>query len=518
MPPKLKIGLFLLLVVLLIFILSSCFEKRQKDKNITNLENSEKRSKVIVEPDVMPMFVTLMFHDIFDGERKGTTTVSRKKLEEVLEYLSENRYNFLSAQEVFDFLTKKKPIPKKSVWLTFDDGLKSAHKEGTKLLKKYNARATAFVEVMQIGKPLRLTKSDLKSMVRSGVWDIQSHGYNGHNTSLTNEKGEHVNFYFNRLLIGDIPETEEDFKRRIKKDIQKSFNFLEKECNSKRFFFSYPMDDTTSEQSKELKIIQSCLNELGIIGVGVSGSPNFSTDWSTLKHINTRYGVRNSSNMEELFSIKNTGKRIYVSERKDTYVMTNIAKYINNQYIAWNKNGVFILLDENMRPIGNVFRIKRQNKIKEFKPTNKISIAVQPNGTVWVSDCNNKLLLQLDNSWSVKNEYKLKFSPVSIWFYENRLYIVDSGGNISSLDGNTLNLVFSLGAGINCVGGCAVRNVAYLSDNSAKKIYKINYVDKVIMGTKNYDNNYILIPQISDKEDQFIANEANNNVLVKVKY
>ncbi len=509
--------IFLLIMILISgFMIYSYIDYQQNNKSKATDEQKEKESinKLIIKPEVSPMFVTLMFHEIAEDDIEGTNTISKRKLESILKYLSENQYRFLSAQEAYDFLTKKMPVPEKSIWLTFDDGLRNSHKIGTPLLRKYGARATAFVEIMQIDKPLRLSSGDLKSMTRSGLWDIQSHGYNGHNTSLTDIMGNKVNFYFNRLLIGDIYESEDDYKKRIKKDIEKSFDLLEKEYNSKRQFFAYPLDDETSEKSEEIKIIQSCLDELNVLGVGVKGNQSNVADWSTPKHKITRYGITNLSEMKGILSLLNTGKRIYLNESK----LTNIAGYLNNQYISWDRKGNIVILNEKFIPKGDVIKITKKNGKKQWVIDGKMSFAVQSDGTVWVASWDKNKIFELAGDWNVKKEYNLDITPAAIWFNEDKLYIIDPTGCIYYLDENETRLQFKPNYKVGCSGGCVKDNIVYVSDYVFKNIYKIDYINKDILGVKKYDGEYIITPQIADGEDEFIANEASNDVLIRVKY
>lgn len=509
--------LLLVSYIIFAFMLCSC-STGQKDADSVSKKDAPHAEWVSIKAEAVPMFVTLMFHEISDRDVKGTTRVSRSKFEKILKYLSDNKYHFLSAGEVHDFLTKKTPIPEKSIWLTFDDGLRSAHRVGTSLLKKYNAKATAFVEVKQIGDDLRLTERDLKAMAGTGIWDIQSHGYNGHDTTLTDEKGRRVNFYFNKLLIGDIMETKDDYRRRIKKDIEKSFDFLEQEFGGRRYFFAYPMDGTTSEDSEEIRVIESCLDELNIIGMGVNGDSGLPTDWSSQKHKYTRYGVKNESDIEKILSIKNIGKRIYITQENNKFTFSNIASYFENKYAAWDNNGNFVLLDERMRPLGNVFNITKSNKKEYLFLRGKTSVAAQNEKTIWVSNWDDRKLLEVDNNWVVKKEYDLNITPVSIWVNAGKLFISDTAGNIYVFSDGFTSLQFKLKDNIACSGASANANIAYISDFTGKKIYKVDYINRSIIGVKKHEREYIITPHIADKDDEFIANEEVNDVLIRVKY
>jgi len=483
---------------------------------IYSREVIDKPGYVSVIPDVMPMVTTLMFHEISKKDIEGTTTISKEKLEDTLRYLRDNNYSFLSAQQVYDFIVSKKAVPKKSVWITFDDGLKSDLKPATGLLKKYGARATAFVEVMQIGDKLRLTRSDLKAMADSKLWDIQSHGYNGHTTSLTDASGKQVNFYFNRFLIGDTVETFDEYKQRIKRDIKKSFDFLAMEYNSPKLFFAYPLDDKTYEKSELRSIIEACLDELGIIGIGVNGNRSLPIEFSNIKHMYTRCGIKNNTNILNIFSIGNLGKRIFIQSGGKEYILTNLAKIKDNRYVAWDMASNYAILDDCMRPITGVLNLANKKGVIKIK--GKTSVAEDFEGNLWVSNWDSKKLIKTSPDFIAKGEYKLSFNPVSIWQNGKKLYIIDPGGIIYSFEKGSETLEYIPEYKISCAGAAAFGEYAYVSDFNSKTIYKIDYIKKKIIESKKYDKNYFLTPLYVDKEDEFVANEANSNVLVRVKY
>lgn len=506
-----------LIITFLLAALAICsiFNMYMQENNIAST-TSNSTEYIRVLPDVMPMVTTLMFHDISRKETKGTTTISKEKLEETLKYLKNNGYTFLSAVQVYDFIVDRKPVPQKSVWLTFDDGLKSAFKPATGLLKKYGARATAFVEVMQIGDSLRLTRNDLKLMAESKIWDIQSHGYNGHTVSLTDEKGKQVNFYFNRFLIGDAVETPEEYKQRIKRDIKKSFDFLAMEYGSPKLFFAYPLDDKTYENSGLKSIIEACLDELGVIGIGVNGSRSLPIEFSNIKHMYTRCGVKNTTDIKKLFSPESLGKKIFIQNGSQQYILTNLTKLKDNRYIAWDNAGNFAFTDQYLKPASGLLNLKDKNKTEKIK--GKVSIAEDFDGNLWVSNWDSKKLFKIGTDFIIKNQYTLTFNPVSIWQKDKKLYIIDPGGIIYSFEKGLETLEYIPEYKISCAGGAASGEYAYVSDFAGKVIYKIDYVKKKIIGSKKYDKKYFLTPLYADKENEFIANEANNNVMLRVKY
>ncbi|MGE5328055.1 MAG: polysaccharide deacetylase family protein, partial [Deltaproteobacteria bacterium] len=502
-----KAILLIIPLMLILLVFCSCMEFT------SDLKKEDEQGYISVNPDVAPMITTLMFHDIGKKDIKGTTTISKEKLEETLKYLQYNNYNFLTAQQAYDFIVNKKTVPEKSVWLTFDDGLKTAYKPATGLLKKYGAKATAFIEVMQIGDQMRLTRSDLKAMADSKIWDIQSHGYNGHTTSLTDASGKQVNFYFNRFLVGDTVETFDEYKQRIKRDIKKSFDFIAMEYNSPKLFFAYPLDDKTYEKSELRSIIEACLDELGVVGIGVNGSRSLPIEFSNVKHMYTRCGIKNDSDIKKIFSIGNLGKRIFVQDKGKEYILTSLMKLNDNRYIAWDNASNYAVLDDCMRPASRVLKLADKKGI--IKINGKTSLAQDSKGNLWVSNWDSKKLFKTGTDFIVKKEYTLSFNPVSMWQKDDKLFIIDPGGIIYSFKNGIETLEYLPEYKISCAGAVVYGEYAYISDFASKIIYKINYIKKKTIEGKRYGKQYFLTPLYVDKENGIIANEANSGVLAR---
>lgn len=72
-------------------------------------------------------------------------TIRPMVFKEQLEFLKENNYIPIGADDLYNYLTGKRTIPKKSVLLTIDDGRKSVWTYGFPLLKEYGFKATIFV-------------------------------------------------------------------------------------------------------------------------------------------------------------------------------------------------------------------------------------------------------------------------------------------------------------------------------------------------------------------------------------
>ena len=93
----------------------------------------------------------LMYHKISRFE-KDFLTVTTEQLDNQLKYLQRLDYQWITAQNLLDFYFENKPLPAKSVLLTFDDGYLNNLEWAYPILKKYNAKATIFIPTAFVGK------------------------------------------------------------------------------------------------------------------------------------------------------------------------------------------------------------------------------------------------------------------------------------------------------------------------------------------------------------------------------
>jgi len=135
----------------------------------------------------------LMYHGIVNNENDGDNAIhiSKKKFEEQMTWLYENKYQIITVSEMLQYF-QRKTVPLKSVVLTFDDGYQSLLTNATPILESFNFSATLFLLTGAVGKKSYaefnteyssfpgsdhpLNWSELKTMEGSG-WDIQSHSH-----------------------------------------------------------------------------------------------------------------------------------------------------------------------------------------------------------------------------------------------------------------------------------------------------------------------------------------------------
>ncbi|MBU3091212.1 polysaccharide deacetylase family protein [Clostridium sp. CF011] len=156
----------------------------------------------------------LMYHSITSG-KSDSNSLPIETFKEQMKYLKDNGYQTITLTDLYKYFMNQKPLPEKSVVLTFDDGYENNYTAMFPVLKEYNFKAAIFVITSHIDKDHEfMTSKQLLEMDKYGV-DIESHTVN-HDKLKSLSKDKQL-----ATLI------------QSKKDLEK---ILKKEIN----FFAYP--------------------------------------------------------------------------------------------------------------------------------------------------------------------------------------------------------------------------------------------------------------------------------------
>ena len=151
----------------------------------------------------------LTYHCLTDDvtlAKSNPLYVSNRKFEQDLKYLKNNGYTTLFAKDMM------KPLPKKPIVITFDDGYQNNDTFGYPLLKQYEMKATIFVIASAMGSDRKLSWQGARFLADSGVVDIQSHTYDLH----------HTDQYGIASMKQASNETEKQYRERLNTDITKT--------------------------------------------------------------------------------------------------------------------------------------------------------------------------------------------------------------------------------------------------------------------------------------------------------
>jgi len=157
----------------------------------------------------------LGFHDIIDTQNPAelppqrlafTNDYTKQDLAKVLEYLVQEKFWFLSSQDLFVyFIDKSKPIPiqhlgQKPIMLSFDDGYKGVYTNGLPILEnleniyRKKVKFVLFINPRFMGVDnggdflSHTTCRELREGYKKGFYDVQSHGFNHKNLAKIQPK------------------------------------------------------------------------------------------------------------------------------------------------------------------------------------------------------------------------------------------------------------------------------------------------------------------------------------------
>lgn len=129
----------------------------------------------------------LMYHHILEKkDRTGTNSliITTKEFNRQMEYLYENDYTTITAEELEAFLNSELDLPQKSVLIVFDDGYKSSYIYAYPILKQYGFKAAVALipkympDTVQRFNPARLNCMSWEEADQaSDVFEYMNHTY-----------------------------------------------------------------------------------------------------------------------------------------------------------------------------------------------------------------------------------------------------------------------------------------------------------------------------------------------------
>jgi peptidoglycan/xylan/chitin deacetylase (PgdA/CDA1 family) len=132
--------------------------------------------------------VPVLYYHSVDPSEANEVTISPSKLKEQLKFIKDSGYTTLTMAQLNDYLINNKPIPEKSIMITFDDGYMDNYNNAFPILKELQMNATIFVITSGIDDGYYMSSKQLKEMSDYGI-DIESHTVNHlHLNQLSYEK------------------------------------------------------------------------------------------------------------------------------------------------------------------------------------------------------------------------------------------------------------------------------------------------------------------------------------------
>jgi peptidoglycan/xylan/chitin deacetylase (PgdA/CDA1 family) len=138
----------------------------------------------------------LMFHQVTDTSPAGPYAVSVAKFKEYMQAIDNQGYKTITVTQLSNLITKKKPLPKNTLVLTFDDGWKNSL-VAAEVMESHNIKGTFYVCSGLHDHPGYLTTNEIKEL--SNKFEVGAHSHT-HYVDWVNKIKE----LDNRVLIGEM--------------------------------------------------------------------------------------------------------------------------------------------------------------------------------------------------------------------------------------------------------------------------------------------------------------------------
>lgn len=136
--------------------------------------------------------VPVLNYHLVTNQIASPLAITPDDFNEQMAYLYYNGYTAISPDQLSDYIQLNKPLPKKVVLITFDDGYRETYTEAYPILQKYNFTATIFVITDYVGTNSRYLDWDQVREMHDNGFTIGSHTLN--HISLVNASNEYAEY------------------------------------------------------------------------------------------------------------------------------------------------------------------------------------------------------------------------------------------------------------------------------------------------------------------------------------
>lgn len=196
----------------------------------------------------------LLYHGVIDDPnwQPDHVNISLNDFRDQMFALKKEGYQTITVAQFLSFMKGESDLPAKPIIITFDDARKDSFYPVDPILRTLNFNAVMFtITGRSIGEGnqknvfFHLSEDELRKMIASGRWEIDSHTQNGHDLEKIDVNGTNGHFLTDKLWLDSSSrlETDEEYKSRIEKDLLGSKVDLEKGLGISALAFAYPFGD-----------------------------------------------------------------------------------------------------------------------------------------------------------------------------------------------------------------------------------------------------------------------------------
>jgi peptidoglycan/xylan/chitin deacetylase (PgdA/CDA1 family) len=167
--------------------------------------------------------VPILTYHRFSDECESPLCMPTRVFKEQIRYLKDNGYHAISPEDLLAFLDYRRPLPKKSVLITIDDGYRSTYDIAYPILRENGFTATLFIYTEVIdAAPIALSWNQLLEM-KHGGFAIGSH-----------------TIYHSDLTQPKEGESRADYRARVEKELFGSKQLIDRKLSQDTWLLAYP--------------------------------------------------------------------------------------------------------------------------------------------------------------------------------------------------------------------------------------------------------------------------------------
>ncbi|HEX7066555.1 MAG TPA: stalk domain-containing protein [Bacillales bacterium] len=173
----------------------------------------------------VPYIPILTYHNFTNKVANGAN-MPPDRFRNHMAFFHNHGYTTITLDDLLGFLNHRKPLPRKPLMITFDDGYESQYTVGYQTLKDMDMHGTIFAVVSTVGETPgswpHFTWAQAREMENSGVIDVESHTYAMHHK------------------INGKPALTHSSTQAIRKDLTTAKNILEQHLDKTVKALAYP--------------------------------------------------------------------------------------------------------------------------------------------------------------------------------------------------------------------------------------------------------------------------------------
>jgi len=201
--------------------------------------------------DIAPglRFASVAFHDVVDDPAAlYGDAVTTDRLVAFFDYLRGNGWTTISLDDVDAARRGARPLPDKSILVTFDDGYESLYSRVFPLLLAYRIPIVAALQGSWVDaapgtkvsyggaavpREKFVTWAQVREMARSGLVEFASHSYDMHHGVSGNPQGNSMPAAVTRLFANGTYEDEATHRNRLYDDLARSRDLIQREIGQR---------------------------------------------------------------------------------------------------------------------------------------------------------------------------------------------------------------------------------------------------------------------------------------------